>query len=143
MSYPSGNHTSIQTNNETKMNQRTILIAAALLGALSVALGAFGAHALKATLTANGRLDTFELAVRYQFYHTAALLAVGILCEKFPRVSSAGIFFISGIIVFSGSLYVLSLSGQAIWGAVTPLGGAALIAGWLKFAWVIYRQHSN
>ena len=125
------------------MNQRTILIAAALLGALSVGLGAFATHALKSILIANGRLETFELAVRYQFYHTAALLAVGILCEKFPRVSSAGIFFIAGIVIFSGSLYILSLTGQTIWGAVTPLGGAALIAGWLKFAWAIYRQRPN
>ncbi|MBP7080260.1 MAG: DUF423 domain-containing protein [Rhodocyclaceae bacterium] len=125
------------------MNQRTILIAATLMGALAVCLGAFAAHALKATLVANGRLDTFELAVRYQFYHTAALLAVGILYEKFPRLGSAAIFFILGTLIFSGSLYMLSLSSQTFWGAVTPFGGAALITGWLKFAWVIYRQRTD
>ena len=110
-----------------------------MLGALSVAIGAFGAHALKPTLIANGKLDTFELAVRYQFYHAIALLVVGLLMEKFPRAGSAGLLFMVGTAIFSGSLYMLCLSGQTLWGAVTPLGGAALIAAWLQLAWVTYR----
>ena len=122
------------------MNQRSILVVATLMGALSIAMGAFGAHALKETLIANGRLDTYELAIRYQFYHTIALLIVGLLVEKFPRASSAGTLFIAVTAVFCGSLYLLCFSGQTFWGAVTPLGGAALIAGWLKLAWAIFRE---
>ena len=70
------------------MNQRTILITASLIGFLSVTLGAFGAHGLESLLTANGRTETFELAVRYQFYHGLAMLAVGILIEKYPSMKA-------------------------------------------------------
>ncbi len=122
-----------------KMTQYTILMVAALLGALAVGLGAFGAHALKSTLEANGRLDTYELAVRYQFYHVMALLATGILVDKFPLLSLSAWLFIVGIIVFSGSLYTLALTGQKWWGAVTPMGGVAFIAGWLYFLWAVYK----
>ena len=133
------NHTAEATDDRAKMNQRTILVVAALMGALSVAIGAFGAHGLKLTLIANGKLDTFELAVRYQFYHAIALLVVGLLVEKFPRAGSAGLLFMVGIAIFSGSLYMLCFSGQTLWGAVTPLGGVVLIAAWLQLAWVIFR----
>jgi uncharacterized membrane protein YgdD (TMEM256/DUF423 family) len=122
------------------MNQRTILLFASMMGVVSVALGAFGAHAFKETLLANGRLDTYELAVRYQYYHTFALLAVGILAEKFPRIRAASLFFLMGTVIFSGSLYVLALTGQTLWGAVTPLGGIGLIAGWMMMARGIYQQ---
>ena len=122
------------------MKSNTILILAALLGALTVALGAFGAHALKSTLMANGRLETYELAVRYQFFHVLALLAIGILHDRIKGLTTAAVLMVIGIFIFSGSLYILSLANRAMWGAVTPFGGIALIAGWLAFAWAVYRQ---
>ena len=110
---------------------------AAILGALSVALGAFAAHGLKEKLD-TATLQIFETAVRYQFYHVFALLAAGILYKDFAGklLSLAGKFFIAGIILFSGSLYLLcytKYAGLAMdWlGAITPLGGVAFIAGWL------------
>ncbi len=113
------------------MNQRNILLTASVLGLFAVGLGAFGAHALKATLTMTGRADTYDLAVRYQFYHTFVLLATGILIEKFPSLKISAILYMIGIIIFSGSLYILSLTNQTMWGAVTPIGGILLMAGWL------------
>lgn len=110
---------------------------AALLGALSVMLGAFAAHGLKKILTGDD-LQIFETAVRYQFYHVFALLAVGILYKEFPGklMAWAGKFFIAGIILFSGSLYLLCYVKYnqlpLNWlGAITPFGGAAFIAGWV------------
>lgn len=111
---------------------------AALLGALAVALGAFGAHGLKKYVPAE-TISTFETGVRYQFYHVFALLAVGILYERFPVkwLRYAGNCFLIGILLFSGSLYILTalkatdtvgLSGV---GAITPIGGVFFIAGWL------------
>ena len=117
------------------MNQRNILLTASVLGLFAVGLGAFGAHALKATLTMTGRADTYDLAVRYQFYHTLALLATGILIEKFPSLKISAILFIIGTIIFSGSLYILSLTNQTMWGAVTPIGGIFLMAGWIWSGW--------
>lgn len=115
------------------MNTTRIFQISALLGALAVALGAFGAHALKDMLILNQRLDTFELAVRYQFYHVFALALTAILSIHYhpKRLYTAAWLFIAGILLFSGSLYVLSLTNirQAAW--VTPFGGASLIAGWL------------
>ncbi|CAN5356552.1 DUF423 domain-containing protein [soil metagenome] len=122
------------------MTQRTILIIASISGFLSVGIGAFGAHALKAILTANGRLETFELASRYQFYHSLALLFVGLLAEKFPGMGTSAIFFLLGMIIFSGSLYALSLTNQTWWGAITPIGGICLLIGWGYLGWVIYKN---
>ena len=111
---------------------RFCLITGATLGVLGVAIGAFGAHALKPLLIENNRLDTFELAVRYQFYHSFALLATGLMSAHFnsKMFRTAGIFFLFGVIIFSGSLYTLSLTGIKILGAITPFGGVALIIGW-------------
>lgn len=111
---------------------------AAILGALAVTLGAFGAHGLKKIVPAEA-ISTFETGVRYQFYHTFALLAVAMLFEKFPLRSMryAGICFITGIVLFSGSLYALTLLqatntvGLRGLGAITPIGGVFFIAGWL------------
>jgi uncharacterized membrane protein YgdD (TMEM256/DUF423 family) len=110
---------------------------AVLLGALSVALGAFAAHSLKQVLSAD-LLQTFETAVRYQFYHVFALLAAGMLYKEFPvkTIKWAGYFFIAGIVLFSGSLYLLCYLKQneipMTWvGAITPFGGACFIAGWV------------
>jgi uncharacterized membrane protein YgdD (TMEM256/DUF423 family) len=121
------------------MNQQNTLFAAALLGFLSVALGAFGAHALKDTLTANGRVDTFELAVKYQFYHTLALLAFGLLMSKMPgaALANASLLLIIGVLLFSGSLYLLSLTSLRFVVFITPLGGLFMLAGWAMAAYAI------
>jgi uncharacterized membrane protein YgdD (TMEM256/DUF423 family) len=110
---------------------------AAFLGVLSVALGAFAAHSLKQVLSAD-LLQTFETAVRYQFYHVFALLAAGMLYAAFPvkPMKWAGYLFIAGIVLFSGSLYLLCYVKQneipMTWvGAITPFGGACFIAGWV------------
>ncbi len=111
---------------------KTIKIAT-VLGAISVGVGAFGAHGLKPYLIEIGRLDTFETAVRYQFYHTLALLLIGILQLKFDNRSMnfAASLMLIGIIIFSGSLYLLCLTQLSGLGAITPIGGIALIAGWI------------
>ena len=113
--------------------KNNVLKTAALLGAATVGLGAFGAHGLKDFLVANGRLDTFDTAVTYQFYHTLALLAIGILFDKYNSkwLRYSAVSIIIGIIIFSGSLYVLCFTGITVLGAITPFGGVALILGWL------------
>ncbi len=108
----------------------------AVAGFLGVALGAFGAHALKARLSADD-LVIFETAVRYHLVHAVALLALAALA---PRISSgalslAGWSFSTGILIFSGSLYLLVLTGPRWLGAVTPVGGTALLVGWAALAW--------
>ena len=111
---------------------KLFLIIGAASAAIAVMIGAFGAHALKDTLEASQRLDTFETAVKYQFYHSFALLILGILMMKTNHnlFNISGYSFIVGIILFSGSLYVLSLTGITKLGAITPLGGLAFIIGW-------------
>ena len=115
---------------------RLFLAIAAVLGALSVAGGAFGAHALKGQLT-DSALASFETGVRYQMYHAIALLAVALLLKQSPEVSAlsvAGWCFVAGVVLFSGSLYGLSLGGIKALGPVTPLGGLAFIVGWVCLA---------
>lgn len=114
---------------------KTFLLIATALGALSVITGAFGAHVLKDTLSASGHIDTFETAVRYQFFHVLALLAVGILIKEYNSTLMvwSGYAFLIGIILFSGSLYVLCFSSLRSFGMVTPLGGLILIVGWILF----------
>ena len=109
--------------------------AGALFAFVGVAAGAFGAHALRARLTPD-MLATFEVGARYQLYHAFALLACGWAVTRWPGalVAGAGWLFIAGTIVFSGSLYVLALTGTRWLGAITPLGGLALLAGWLCLA---------
>lgn len=119
------------------MNQRASLLTGALFGLMGVALGAFGAHALKAMLSASGRLDTYELAVRYQFYHAFALLVTGILqhyiISKYLKIAS--IFFLSGTLLFSGSLYLLCFTkNSTAFAMATPFGGVLLIFGWVFLA---------
>ncbi|HTE29183.1 MAG TPA: DUF423 domain-containing protein [Chryseolinea sp.] len=115
------------------MNQRTTLICGATIAALAVIIGAFGAHELQQFLQTNGRSDTFETAVRYQFYHAFAMLITGILMTQFvsKRLPYAAILFLTGTVFFSGSLYVFCFTGVRALGAVTPLGGLLFIAGWL------------
>jgi uncharacterized membrane protein YgdD (TMEM256/DUF423 family) len=107
-------------------------VLAAALGFLSVGLGAFGAHSLKDVLDGYGR-SIWEKAVLYQMFHTAALFTVG-LCQLFFRkvsFSMAGLFFGAGILLFSGSLYLLAITGIKWLGAFTPIGGIALLLGWV------------
>ncbi|HSI89751.1 MAG TPA: DUF423 domain-containing protein [Adhaeribacter sp.] len=117
--------------------QKFSLIAGSLFGALAVMTGAFGAHALKAVLTQTNRLDTFETAVKYQFYHALALLLIGLLLFHLnhPALRWAAICFVGGILIFSGSLYILCLSGITWLGAITPIGGVLFIAGWVCLAY--------
>lgn len=116
----------------------------ALFAFIAVAGGAFGAHSLKAILSPE-MLAVFETGVRYQMYHALALLAVGWAVHQFPQASFhiAGWLFVAGILLFSGSLYVLALSGVRWLGAITPLGGVCLLAGWGLFAWQAWRQASQ
>jgi uncharacterized membrane protein YgdD (TMEM256/DUF423 family) len=114
------------------MIDRVFFTIACALGFTGVALGAFGAHALKASLAAE-QLATFEVGVRYQLIHALALLAVAWACTRWPgkAVHASGWLFIVGTLLFSGSLYVLTLTGVRGVGLVTPIGGVVLLLGWL------------
>jgi uncharacterized membrane protein YgdD (TMEM256/DUF423 family) len=115
---------------------KVFITLASLSGMLAVAFGAFGAHALKNRLD-DYAMGVFQTAVQYHFYHSLALLAVGIIALNHPQAAllrSSGWLFTLGIVVFSGSLYMLSFSGLRWLGAVTPIGGLAFIAGWACLA---------
>lgn len=119
------------------MTSTATLRLAAILGALGVGLGAFGAHGLSSRLTAMGHASTWETAARYHLLHALALLAVGLWQQQRPGVfalSWAVRCFGAGVTLFSGSLYALSLTGARWLGPVTPLGGGLLIVGWLLLA---------
>ena len=115
---------------------RLFYICAALAGFLGVGFGAFGAHALKARLTPD-MLAVFETGVRYQMYHAFALVAAAWAFARWQNgfCTAAGWLFGAGILVFSGSLYLLALSGIGWLGAITPVGGLLFLAGWLCLAW--------
>jgi uncharacterized membrane protein YgdD (TMEM256/DUF423 family) len=115
------------------MNQRSTLFSGALFSGLGIALGAFGAHALKEILTANGRQHAFETAVHYQLFHGVALLVIGILMKTddlSKTLKWASAFLCLGIIFFSGSLYALSLHSLGFFGIITPVGGLFFLIGW-------------
>ena len=120
--------------------ERSFALLGALCAFLAVAAGAFGAHALRDRLSQES-LAIFETAARYQMYHALALLAAAWVVGRWPgsAAQAAGWLFAGGILVFSGSLYLLSLTGAQWLGAVTPLGGLALLAGWLALAWTVVR----
>ena len=107
----------------------------AMLGFLGVAAGAFGAHAVRATMPP-ALMTAFETAARYQLIHAVAIIVVALAVERIASrgLITAGLLFIAGIILFSGSLYALSLTGQTFWGMVTPLGGVCFLLGWLALA---------
>lgn len=109
---------------------------AAIAGFLGIALGAFGAHALKSNLSPE-RMAVIETGIRYQMYHVFALALTAWGWSRWPRriFVVAGILFGTGIALFCGSLYLLGLTGTRAWGAVTPFGGLAFLAGWLCLAW--------
>ncbi len=125
------------------MKGKNILVITGISGALAVGLGAFGAHGLEPLLIQNGRLDTFETAVSYHFYHTLGLLGLGILALIKPdwkglNLAAWGMFL--GILVFSGSLYILCLTGITWLGAITPIGGVGFILGWLGLAYAVLKN---
>ena len=119
---------------------RVFLAIGAITAGLAVALGAFAAHGLQSRVTAE-RLATFQTGARYQMYHALALLAVAWVCSFKPgwQASAAGWLFCAGMLIFSGSLYLLALTDTRALGAVTPLGGLCFIAGWGLLAWAALR----
>ncbi len=127
---------------------KSFLTTAALLGCLAVVLGAFGAHALKAMVTEQ-MLNAYETGVRYQFYHVFALALTGLCIKQNPQtyLYIAGRLFITGIILFSGSLYVMTwldaagITGLKWIGAITPLGGLTFITAWIFLALGIQKAY--
>jgi uncharacterized membrane protein YgdD (TMEM256/DUF423 family) len=114
---------------------RTFAFIGALMGFVGVGLGAFGAHGLRGRLSPE-MLAVFETGVRYQMYHALALLATAVLMARVDgrAVQIAGWSFTTGIVIFSGSLYALALTGVTTLGAITPIGGVAFLAGWIALA---------
>ena len=126
------------------MRRRLFLVLGAINAGISVAAGAFGAHGLKAILSPD-MLAIFETASRYQMYHGLALVAVGMIGRRTAARAPAlaGWCFVTGIVLFSGSLYVLAVSGVRWLGAITPLGGAAFLAGWIALAWSAWTDRDD
>ena len=123
------------------MSARVTLVVASLAMFLAVALGAFGAHALKARLSAE-MTAVWQTAVQYHAWHALALFGLGLLMLHWPERTDLGLaswLLLAGIVLFSGSLYALALSGVRGLGAVTPIGGVLFLAGWLVLAWAIAR----
>jgi uncharacterized membrane protein YgdD (TMEM256/DUF423 family) len=123
------------------LTSRLALTLASLLLFVAVALGAFGAHALKARLAPELQA-VWQTGVQYHAWHALGLLAVGLYMmhrPDAPGAALAGWLFVAGVALFSGSLYALALSGVRGLGAITPIGGAAFLAGWLAFAWAAWR----
>ncbi|MGI9276071.1 MAG: DUF423 domain-containing protein [Endozoicomonas sp.] len=123
---------------------RNYLLAASISGFLAVGLSAFGAHALKEQLSER-LMSVYQTAADYQFYHSLALLLVTVLAYQFPKARFLRLsarFFLAGIIIFSGSLYLLSLTGAGWLGAITPVGGVSLMLGWLMLAIFAVRETS-
>ena len=126
------------------MHASSIILYAAISAFITVGLGAFGAHGLAAIL--GERLATWQTAVHYQMFHTIALLALGVLAIALPGLQASALLkwtvllFLLGIILFSGSLYVLALSGITRLGMITPLGGLAFLAGWLLLACLAVKE---
>lgn len=116
---------------------RTFLLVGSILGFLAVALGAFGAHGLKQAISAES-LAIFQTGVQYQALHALALLAIGAMFYALPqpgKLKAAGWLFTAGVVVFSGSLYILAVTGVKWLGAITPLGGLCFLSGWVCLIW--------
>lgn len=122
------------------MPSKLFFILGALSAFLGVAIGAFGAHGLKSVITPE-RLATFETGNRYHMFHSFALFAVAWAITRWNSnyLTISGWSFIAGILLFSGSLYILSITGIRWLGAITPIGGVAFLAGWLLLAWGVYK----
>lgn len=123
------------------MSERTIFALGAVCALIAVAAGAFGAHALAERLTPD-RLATFETGARYQMYHAFALIAAAWAAGRWPgsMAGTAAMFFLVGIVVFSGTCYALALGSPRWLGAVTPLGGVSLMIGWALLAFTALRH---
>lgn len=121
---------------------RRLTALGALLAGLSVALGAFGSHALETMVTPQ-RLETWDTAVQYHMIHALALLWLGLYLRHFPHrgVLVSALLILAGTLIFSGSLYALVLLDIPILGAITPIGGVLLIGGWFTLAWHLARRH--
>ena len=120
---------------------KTILMTAALLMALAVAIGAFGAHGLKSHLS-DEMMQTYKTGVEYHFYHALGLLLVGVISLSMPSglLNWSAVLLAAGIILFSGSLYVLAVTGIKWLGAITPFGGLSFIAGWVLFFVAVWKK---
>ncbi|HPE76754.1 MAG TPA: DUF423 domain-containing protein [Draconibacterium sp.] len=120
---------------------KQILMAASILLALAVAIGAFGAHGLKARLSAE-MIMIYKTGVEYHFYHALGLLLIGVLSVSYPSglLNWSAILLVTGIFLFSGSLYVLAISGMKWLGAITPLGGLSFIAGWVLLFVAVWKK---
>jgi uncharacterized membrane protein YgdD (TMEM256/DUF423 family) len=120
--------------------ERLFVVVGSLSAFLSVAAGAFAAHALRTRLSPE-MLEVFETGARYQLYHALGLLAAAWVASRWPHDSAtwAGWLFVAGTVLFSGSLYLLSLTGARWLGAITPFGGIAFLLGWLSLAWTAWR----
>ena len=116
--------------------ERVFFALGALAGLTAVALGAFAAHGLKAKLSPD-LFDVFEVGARYHMFHALALLGTAWAVTRWPGTATtwAGWFFVAGIVLFSGSLYALALTGIRTLGAITPLGGVCFLAGWVALGW--------
>jgi len=123
------------------MKNQTILILGAVFMALGVLLGAFGAHALKTRLTPE-MMQVYQIGVQYQFYHSLGLLFAGIIGFQIQSkwVGRSAVFLVFGIVLFSGSLYLIALSGIKAIGVITPLGGLSFIAGWISLAIAVKKR---
>lgn len=120
---------------------KLFLMAASLSGFLAVAIGAFGAHGLKQKISED-MMTVYQTGVQYHFYHTLALLGVGVLLAQFPQsvpLKVSGWAMLAGMLVFSGSLYLLALTGTRWLGAITPIGGLSLLVAWLALAVGVYQ----
>ena len=119
---------------------KPMIIAGALFAFFGIVLGAFAAHTLKERLAAD-MFAVFEVGVRYHIYHALALFVVAWVISAYPQsgVHIAGYCFMAGIVIFSGSLYLLSLTGLRWFGAITPIGGVSFLVGWLWLAWSVWR----
>ena len=125
------------------MQERHLIAAGAINMFIAVAAGAFGAHALKQSLSPE-MLAIWQTAVHYQMVHALGLIAIALLMPRFDQVmlKRAGIAMLIGILIFSGSLYALALSGIRILGAITPIGGLAFLLAWVMLAWAAYSGRS-
>jgi len=124
---------------------RFFIIAGCFLAGLSVALGAFGAHTLRSSIDARA-MEVFHTGVQYQGFHALALMVVGVLLilrGSAPRLNWVGVLFLAGILIFSGSLFALSLSGVKWLGAITPIGGLSFLSGWAILTWEAARLPAN